>query len=127
MVSRARPRQYWLPSLIPWLLISLSGCLTWATLPTPAPGQQFQGAPDRIDVVRTNGSSLTLDNPSVVGDSLVGYVQKGRQATRVALLLSDLQLVETEEFSTPRTIALVLWLAPVAIYFWWLSSQGKNY
>ena len=107
--------------------MSLSACQTWATLPTPAPGQQFQGAPDRIDVVRTDGSSLTLDYPSVVGDSLVGYIRDRQHATRVSVLLSDLQLVETEKFSAARTIGLIFCVAPTVIYFWWLSSLGKNY
>ncbi len=87
----------------------------------------MQGAPDRIDVMRTDGSSLTLDYPSVVGDSLVGYLQSRQHTTRVALLLSDLQLVETEKYSAGRTIGLILGLSPIVIYFWLLSSLGPNY
>jgi hypothetical protein len=127
LAPRTRPRQYWFPSLVPWLIISLSGCQTWATLPTPAPGQQFEGAPDRIDVVRTDGSSLTLDYPVVVGDSLVGFVRERQHATRVAVLLSDLRLVETENFSAARTIGLLLCLSPAVIYFWLLRSLPKEF
>lgn len=77
--------------------------------------------------MRNDGSSLTLDYPSVVGDSLVGYVQERQHATRVALLLSDLQLVETEKFSAARTIALVICLSPPVIFFWLLSSLDNNF
>jgi hypothetical protein len=123
----ARPGRYWFPSLVPWLLISLSGCQTWATLPTTAQVQQYQGAPDLIDVMRTDGSSLTLDYPSVVGDSLVGYVRERQHATRVAILLSHLQLVETKNFSAARTIGLILCLSPTFIYLWYLSTLSPGY
>ena len=77
--------------------------------------------------MRTDGSSLTLDYPSVIGDSLVGYVQERQHATRVALLLSDLQFVETEKFSAARTIGLILCLSPTFIYLWYLSTLSPGY
>ena len=103
-------KRVWFVSMLPWLIISSSGCHSWATVPTPRPSQPFPVSPASVHVVRRSGPPITLDSAVVQGDSLVGFVRGQPHTSPVAIALSDLSVVQVQKLSMPRTVGLVVLL-----------------
>ena len=65
-------------------------------------------------IVRSpTGSVMTLTDPVVVGDTLIGFSSGSLNRVRVAVPLSQVALLQTKQFSVARTAGLVLLLTPV--------------
>jgi hypothetical protein len=68
-----------------------------------------QQHPKKVRVVRTGQSRLVLDNPAVVGDSIVG-----RQG---AIAVADATAVELRKFDVLKTVGLVggIWVGAAIV------------
>lgn len=80
-------------------------CTTWTAHPTPGP--EAVEYPKQIRVHRTDGSVISITNPQVAGDSIVGMSLSRDAATRVAVAKGEIRKIESEEFSPGRTTLLV--------------------
>ncbi len=65
------------------LLAYIPGCVSWRVQSVPAAQLFADRPPDRVRVDRHDGSRLTLINPRLSGDTLVGII--GRDTTRIPL------------------------------------------
>ena len=95
------------------LLLCVAGCHTWqhrdvANLrPAPAP-IVFSGSYP-VRVTRPDGSKIVLKRAEVVGDSVVGEVE--RRPRRAAMAVADVHRLEERHVSVPRTALLVVAVA----------------
>lgn len=100
----------------PGLLLALAlaagatGCSYW-TIPDVAPREFVDSQqPERIRVVRADGSRTLIDAPQVQGDSLIGTIpdsgQPGMPLDQAAISLTDVDHVEIFRRSFYRTVAL---------------------
>jgi hypothetical protein len=106
------------------LVLSVSGCFSWGTQPTPEPSSSRK-LPDPVRLTRRDQSVLMLQDAMVSGDSIVGYA--GRDKVRVAVALADVQTVQgqkTNFFATVGlTTAVTLAVVGLAVIYV-LSSWG---
>ena len=87
-------------------LLYLPACTSWQ-VGTPTPAQFVEREhPGRLRVTRTDSSTVTLDDPAVRGDSLVGLLAGADSARIVGIPLSDVTSVASREGSTGKTILL---------------------
>ena len=95
-----------------------AGCMAWESQQLPQPSST-QRLPDPVRITRTDRSTLVLNDPMVVGDSIVGFA--GRERTAVALRdvwnmeRSKTQFVRTAGLSFALTIAAVAVLVAVTL------------
>ncbi len=88
------------------LLIALTGCHDWVSVPPPG---DWMIAHERPSAVRVSSgdSSVVLRSPSLRGDSLVGYPEvDGRQL--VAIPFEDVEGIERRKTNAWKTGLLVL-------------------
>lgn len=109
---RARSRITETPALS-WLLLSLSlpACTSWH-VGTPTPAQFVDTErPEHLRVTRTDGSTLDLGSPVVLGDSLMGTDGGGRvredTSRTVGVALSDVRSVAVKKTSVRNTVLIV--------------------
>jgi hypothetical protein len=101
-------------------LLFLSGCQGWRQVAKPSAGGSLEGNPDIVRVTRTAGcgatptlecvasrGTVTLYNPRVQGDSLIGYYDRN-QRERVAMHVRDVVSVESRKTDTARTAGAAL-------------------
>lgn len=101
-------------------IAALGACQGWQAAPTPAPGGSLEGNPEVVRVTRTIGcgptpsrscvasrGTITLYNPRIQGDSLIGYYDKENRE-RVAVSVSDITNVEAQKVDKLRTTGAVL-------------------
>jgi len=65
---------------------------------------------------------MTLTDPSVVGDSLIGFSMTGRKRVRVAVPLSQVAQLKTRQFSTLRTVLVMTPLVVAGLFIYGLST-----
>jgi len=109
------------------LALPLSGCKSWR-IETGASPAEFVAKehPDRIQVRRTDKSTLELFTPTVVGDSLKGMPTE--LAIRPVMVpLNDVASVATRHFSLGRTGLLVLAVVGGALVYDWLMSLNQGF
>lgn len=100
--------------------VSATGCQGWRQLPRPTAGGSLAGNPEVVRVTRTQNcgptpsrecisrqGSVTLYNPRVQGDSLVGYYDSN-QRERVSMHVRDVVSVESREVSKGRTMGVAI-------------------
>lgn len=77
---------------------------------TPTPAQYVEGMrPASIRVMRPDGSTITLESPVVLGDSLAGRHSESQDSARaVSLALSDISRVSIRKPDTGKTVLLVI-------------------
>jgi hypothetical protein len=94
------------------LLIHLSACHTWRTVPGPV-GQQVSD--ERIRQARltlTNHAQLTLRDVTVRHDSVIGFFGDARE--RRAVPVADVTSIDRRQVSAGRTTAAVVGSAAAA-------------
>lgn len=111
------------------VVVLISGCQGWQQIPRPAADSGLQGSPGMIKVTRTMGcgstpsracmerrGTLTLHNPRIQGDSLIGYYDPDNRE-RVAIPIADVTNVEAKKVDKLRTVGAVAGgaLAAVAV------------
>ena len=86
------------------LAVHLTGCNSWHT-PTISPAEVIADEkPSEVRVTLKDGTRLTLDDPTIRGDS-IGTVAA----------LSDVRTIEVRRFSIGKTVGLVLGAPVVGI------------
>jgi hypothetical protein len=92
-------------------MVLTTACHVWKPA-TLDPAHEYLNG--RARLYRSDGSSVILNGPRLVGDSIVGRWPNG--SARVAFARSDVQRVEVSRVSRRRTAAagLVLFVAYVA-------------
>ncbi len=101
-------------------LLCLSGCQGWHQVARPSAGGSLEGNPDVVRVTRTVGcgatptrecvashGTVTLYNPRVLGDSLIGYYDSN-QRERAAIHVRDVVSVESRKVDAARTAGAAL-------------------
>lgn len=107
-------------------MVLLAGCTTWQPV-TESPGRLItEERPASVRITTSDGAEVTLKDPRIVNDSLVGDASGAAPRTppRVCLACGDIRAVEVERFSTGRTIALAATIA--AVSFGWASLAGDS-
>lgn len=115
-----------LPGFVGWrrslslvlLTAFLSSCFQWqAQGPTPEAAIK-KAAPSTIRITRTDRSKLTLRNPVVARDSIVGQPVSSTPTTttaRVAVPLTQVATVSTRTFDGLKTFGAVIATGAIAI------------
>lgn len=109
------------------LALPLSGCKSWR-VETGATPAEFVAKehPERIQVRRSDKTTLELYSPSVVGDSLKGLPTE--LAIRpITVPLSEVTAVATRHFSLARSGLLVLAVVGGALVYDWLMSLNQGF
>lgn len=117
------------PCLSPVLLavvLLLPGCKTWQVQAGPTPSEFVQTEhPERIQVRRTDNTTLELYNPTVAGDSIKGFPTE--LAIRpVTVPLAEIKSVATRHFSIGRTFLFVGAVAGGLFIYDWLMSLNEG-
>jgi hypothetical protein len=93
-------------------LIATAGCRTWRAVDVSGP-TIASAAPDVVRIVRTDGTRATVSDPRIVSDSIVGF--DGFDPVRTALV--DVESVELQRWSGPRTVGFIVAQASVVLHF----------
>jgi hypothetical protein len=93
-------------------MTATTACRTWHPVDVSGPALAT-GAPDVVRIVRTDGTRATLEDPRIVADSIVGF--EGFDPVRTALV--DVESVELQRWSGPRTVGLIVAQASVVLHF----------
>lgn len=126
--------------LLAVLAVTATACQGWHTLATPARGGSLEGNPELVRVTRTMGcgphptrscvaatGTVTLYNPRIEGDSLIGYYDSA-QRERAAIAVSDITNVEARKVDKTRTagaaIGSGLLLTAAAVFLALVAALG---
>ncbi len=93
---------------------ALTGCMQWARDPAPP----RLAAAQRVSAARVflrGGAVVRLDQPRVVGDSLIGTVPRGLLRDTVAVALADIRQMDVERVHAGRTVFVLLLGAGVIV------------
>lgn len=120
------------------LLLILAGfiaCHSVQSLRVPEPNDQLEGNPYVIDVTRRDQSIVTIYQPRVRGDSLLGWLENpvpdASSARRAAVSLADVREISVRRFDGTGTTVLLLGGAMVvavyllALLFIMISHEGS--
>ena len=95
------------------LLVLLTACHSWR--PTTVSPQQLipEERPSRVRVTLMDGETVTVEDPTMRNDSIVGATDAGRALTRrgVEVASRDVRLLEVRRFSVTKNVVLGLGLA----------------
>ncbi len=99
------------------LLVLLTACQSWR--PTTVSPQQLisEEMPSLVRVTLTNGETVTVTEPTIRNDSIVGVTEPVGALTRsgaVGVAARDVHVLEMRGFSVTKTIALAVPLILVA-------------
>ena len=109
------------------LLILLGGCKSWHPVSMTPEALIADERPSSIRVQDADGLTKTLQNPLVVGDSIVTGAQSSGVAfppPRDGVLRRDVRGVEVARFNPQRTAIFVV--AAVAIAISWARLAGDS-
>ncbi|HVE78157.1 MAG TPA: hypothetical protein VNA89_04830 [Gemmatimonadaceae bacterium] len=101
--------------LVPMLacLVCLHGCTSWHRRDVSAGAAPAISSDHPVRITRMDGSTMVLEHPRVVGDSVVGDV--GDPPRRAAVALSDVQRMDVRRVSLLRTGGLALGVGAAAL------------
>jgi hypothetical protein len=104
----------------------LSGCKTWQVQSGPTPAEFVETEhPERLQVRRTDNTTLELYNPTVAGDSIKGFPTE--LAIRpVTVPLTEIRAVATRHFSLGRTLLMVVAVGGGLFVYDWLMSLNEG-
>lgn len=111
-------------------LVCVSSCHGWHQVAKPGAGGSLEGNPEIARVTRTGGcgatptpecvasrDAVTLYNPKVQGDSLIGYYDRN-QRERVAMHVRDVVSVESRKIDAARTAGAALGIGALIALAW---------
>ena len=105
------------------LLLFAAACHPWVTGTVPSQSQGLNEHPRVVRIVRSPpGSVITLSDPEVVGDTLIGFSEASGQRIRVAVPLSQVALLQTRQFSAVRTVIVLIPVVVVSLFIYGLST-----
>ncbi len=107
---RARTTRYVVHAILAPLLLAGGACTQWKVQPLSPAELVSQEQPDRIQVTRRTALSETttvvLYHPAVLGDTLVGVMQRRMRADTIAIPITDVVNVAVRRFDSGKTILL---------------------
>ena len=83
-----------------------TGCMTWRPLAAPQMAIPVEH-PARVRATLEGGQVIELYSPTVLGNDLIAWRQKGVDSSRVVIPMRSVQSVETRQSNDGGTIALV--------------------
>ena len=84
-------------ALLLFLVLNLPACYTWQGVATTRPIELIEATqPDRVRVLKPDGTQVELENPSFEGDQLVGAV--------ISIPVADVLQIQIRNFNLGRTI-----------------------
>jgi len=120
------------------LLLILAGfiaCHSVQSLRVPEPNDQLEGNPYAVDVTRRDQSVVTIYQPRVRGDTLLGWLEDpvpdASSARRTGVSLADVREISVRRFDATGTAVLLLGgVMVVAVYllallFNMISHEGS--
>ncbi|MDP9203253.1 MAG: hypothetical protein M3P26_15155 [Gemmatimonadota bacterium] len=109
--------------VLPGFLFYATACHPWVTGTVPTQGQGLNEQPRVVRIVRSPpGSVMTLTDPVVIGDTLVGFAGTSGKRVRVAVPLSQVAALQTQEFSAVRTVLVLIPVVLVSLFIYGLST-----
>ena len=101
------------------LVLHLSACTSWQ--PTTASPRQFveEEEPDQIRITQTGGDRVTIHDPAIRADSIVGGGSQnwlGRRS-EIGVPFSDIGQFEVRRFSSTRTTVRLGFAVGCAVFF----------
>ncbi|HET9513867.1 MAG TPA: hypothetical protein VFO95_08050 [Gemmatimonadales bacterium] len=113
-------------SLLVLATVLFSGCKTWRVQDGPTPAEFVQTEhPERVQVRRTDNTTLELYNPTVAGDSLKGFPTE--LAIRpITIPLTEVRTVAIRRFSLGRTVLFAVALGGGLFIYDWLMSLNEG-
>jgi hypothetical protein len=89
------------------IVVGIAACHSVQSVGVPEPGGKLEGNPRMVSVTRQSQSVLTIYQPTVKGDSLVGWLEKPKahssNVPRVAVSLSDIREISVRNAETTTT------------------------
>ena len=90
-----------------FLLLALTGCQSWRVQPVTPVDYVRTTRPDRIQVIRTDETTVEMHAPVVVGDSLRG-LRTAKAIRPFTIPLEEVDRVAIRKFSLGRTALMIL-------------------
>ena len=121
--------------LLPFaLLLWLSACHKWVPLEPPVQQAIEESGPGTVRITLADGSRVTVKEPHVSGDSLVGAVEESTwergklrwEDRMIEIPLGSVQQIEERRANTPATVVTVLGVTLGAMVVVGLISCGTN-
>ena len=108
------------------LMVLLNACYSWRPTAVSPRRLIVEEEPSPIRVVLSDGTELTLRNPTIQHDSIItGLVRFGTEN----LLVRDVSRIEVQRFSLFRTVGVVVLasaiLAGFVAYYGWLDEASR--
>ena len=92
------------------LLVLLTACQSWRPTTVSPQGWTPEERPSSVRVTLMDGETVTVEDPTVRNDSIVGATEVG-----VGVASRDVRLLEVRRFSVGKTVGLVLGI-PVVVF-----------
>ena len=90
------------------LLVLLTACHSWQPTTVSPQGWTAEERPSSVRATLMNGETVTVENPSVRNDSIVGD-------TGLGVALRDVRLLEVRRFHPGQTLGLGVFLTGAAL------------
>ena len=90
------------------LLVLLTACHSWRPTTVSPQGWTPEEQPSSVRATLTNGETVTIENPTVRNDSIVGVTDAS-----VGVASRDVRSLEVRRFSVTKTVGLVLGISAV--------------
>ncbi len=100
----------------------LAACTTWRLARVPPQELFANRAPERVRVTRPDSTVLTLDDPALSGENLVGT----RGGATVTVPLAEVSLLEFRASDPTTTVVLVGILVGVTVGFLAIASAAAG-
>ena len=105
----------------------VSGCHNWLPTEVPASAGPLAGNPKQVQVTRADGTSVTLTNPGMSADSLVGFTYiRGQGNVRLGIPKTDIKNLATPTFNAARTAGLVVGIAAATVGLLYLALRNSE-
>ncbi|HJP85956.1 MAG TPA: hypothetical protein VJ852_08205 [Gemmatimonadaceae bacterium] len=109
------------------LAACVCGCYNWSPTEMPPTGGALPGNPKQVQVTRVDGAFVTLRDPVISADSLVGFTYiRGQGNVRLAIPKTDIKSLNASTFSSGRTAGLVVGIAAAAAGALYLALRNSD-
>jgi len=93
----------------------------------PPTGGALPGNPKQVQVTRVDGAYVTLRDPVISADSLVGFTYiRGQGNVRLVIPKTDIKSLNASTFSSGRTAGLVVGIAAAAAGALYLALRNSD-
>ncbi len=107
------------------LMVLLTACHSWR--PTTVSPQRLiaEDQPSSVRVTLMDDETVTIDDPTMRNDSIVGATDEGRALTRRAVEVAsrDVRLLEVRRLSVTKNIVLAVSLIGLVVFVDWVGDE----